>query len=91
MYNKKYKKTQKIDSRIQNDKLTNSFPGYLFLLTQKLRKIDKKSKIFTFSLKIRHFYKISIMSKIRNLIHCMPDNTNIGTIKEYKRFYIIML
>ena len=91
MDNKRTKKHRKLshDYKMTN-KLTNSFPGYLFLLTQKLTKIEKIEN-FHSSLKIRNFFKISIMSKIRNLIHCMPNNTKIGTIIEYKRLYIIML
>ena len=92
MDNKRTKKHRELNQDYKmTNKLTNSFPGYLFLLTQKLTKIDKKSKIFTLHWKFVIFFKISIMSKIRNLIHCMPDNTNIGTIKEYKRIYIITL
>ena len=46
-----------------------AFFGYLLFLTEKLEKYDVKIENFHLSLKIRKYFKISIMSKAKKLMH----------------------
>ena len=65
---------------------TATVPLNLLFLTQELRKIDLNSKELIFSLKFANFWRYWLCQKLRNIMHCMPENMYIQITRRIQMF-----